>query len=318
MNDKNKESINDYLNAYNEIKNKIQISLSNESIKLIALLYNISKKPFYVELFEEIGQRIKNKIGYSNNTKDMPYVIGTILNIKYEYPFTEINRLLQNMKIVEEYELYKDYSLFIAFILLDENNIKERLEKSRKTFYNMQDRHSFITGEDDFTFSILLSEINKDTNALMDNVEYYYRALAKDCFKRGNSLQLLSHVVTLMDHNDKDKVINNCSYIYKMMKHHRMKMKDTIYALIGLMGTVMEDQIELKILEIKQVMEYLNNTKYFKKSKEFNLIMAILTVIELQDIDTNAIYYIGDDTSKKTISYSLIIAILSNLIPTNS
>ncbi|MCT4596665.1 MAG: DUF4003 domain-containing protein [Vallitalea sp.] len=316
MNEKNKESIDSYLNTYYDIKKQIQIPLSNELIKIIALLYNISNKPFQVELFEEIGERINKKIGYSSNAGEMPYVMGTILNIKYEYPFTEINRLLHIIKIIEQYELYKDYSLFIACILLDEDNIKDRLEKSRNTFYNMQDRHSFITGEDDFTFSILLSELSKDTNALMDDVEYYYRALAKDCFKRGNSLQLLSHVVTLMENDNKDKAIENCIYIYKVMKQHRMKIKDIIYALIGVMSTVMEEQQELIIVEIKEVMEYLNNTKLFKKSKEFNCIMGIFTVIKLQEYDSKGLYHIGN-TSKKTISYSLLIAILSNLLPIN-
>lgn len=317
MNVKNDEAIHHYLSIYNEIKSELDHKISNETLKIVSLLYAISNRPFQLQLFKEMGERIKSKVGFTTLSGELRFIIGTILIIKYDYPFTEINRLLDNIKLVDEYDLYTKYSLFIAFILLDEKDVKKRLEDSREIFFDMQDHHSFITGEEDYTFSVLLSEEGNDSANLMDEMEYYYRHLAKDVFRRGNSLQLLSHVLTLIVQDNKDAVIKNCVSIYKSMRQHRFKIKGIIYALIGLMGAVAPEDIELKMTEINDVFQYLGKTQYFKKNKEFNLVLAILIVINLKHQDHHTLYSIGDDDLKINLQYSLLVAILSKIISTD-
>ncbi|GKX28662.1 hypothetical protein SH1V18_11420 [Vallitalea longa] len=319
MNVKNEEILKNYLSIYNEIKSEIDKDTSNDTIKTVALLYSISNKPFQLELFDEMSERIKSKVGFSTLSGELRFIISTILIIKYEYPFTKINYLLDNIKLVGEFDLYSKYSLFIAFILLDEKDVKKRLEDSRNIFYDMQDNHSFITGEEDYTFSVLLSEAGKNNSTLMEEIDYYYKNLAKDCYRRGNNLQLLSHVLALVVTEDKkDVVIENCIAIYKSMKQKGFKIKGIIYALIGLMSAVISEDIELAIIEINEVLHVLNNTKYFKKNKSFNLVVAILIVINLKDQDNHTLYYIGDNKFKTNLQYSLIVAILSKIISTDS
>lgn len=318
MNVKNAEILKNYLSIYDEIKSKIDKDTSNDTIKIVALLYSISNKPFQHELFDEMSERIKNKVGFSSLSGELRYIIATILIIKYKYPFTKINFLLDNINIVREFDLYSKYCLFIAFILLDEKDVRKRLEDSSNIFYDMQDDHSFITGEEDYTFSVLLSEAGKNSFNLMEEIDYYYKSLAKDCYRRGNSLQLLSHVLALVVTEDKkDVVIENCITIYKSMKQKGFKIKGVIYALIGLMSAVVSDDIELAVTEINEVVHVLNNTKYFKKNKSFNLVVAILIVINLEDQDNHTLYYIGDNTFKTNLQYSLVVAILSKIISTD-
>ncbi|MCT4688022.1 DUF4003 family protein [Vallitalea sp.] len=318
MDAKNKKIINNYLSIYNEIKSELDKDISNETIKIVALLYSISNRPFQLELFDEMSEMIKSKVGFSPLSGELRFIIATILIIKYDYPFTKISFLLDNIELVNEFDLYSQYSLFIAFILLDEEDVKKRLEASRDIYYDMQDHHSFITGEEDYTFSVLLSEAGKDTDKLMEEIDYYYKNLAKDCFRRGNNLQLLSHVLALVVTEDKrDIVIDNCITIYKLMKQKGMKIKGVIFALIGLMSEVVLEDIELEIIEIKEIYHLLNNTKYFKKNKNFNLVVSIFTVLDLKDNNSHTLYYIGDDQFQTNLQYSLLVAILSKIISTD-
>lgn len=318
MNTKNKKTINNYLSIYNEIKSELDKDISNETIKIVALLYSISNRPFQLELFDEMSEMIKSKVGFSPLSGELRFIIATILIIKYDYPFTKISFLLDNIQLVNEFDLYSKYSLFIAFILLDEDDVKKRLEASRDIFYDMQDHHSFITGEEDYTFSVLLSEAGKDKAKLMEEIDYYYKNLAKDCFRRGNNLQLLSHVLALVVTEDKrDIVIDNCITIYKSMKQKGMKIKGVIFALIGLMSAVVLEDIELEVIEINEVYHLLNSTKYFKKNKNFNLVVSIFTVLDLKDNNNHTLYYIGDDKFQTNLQYSLLVAILSKIISTD-
>ena len=317
MNIKNENTLNNYLSIYTEIKSKIDKNTSNDTIKIIALLYSISDKTFQLELFNEMSERIKSKVGFSSLSGEFRFIIATILIIKYDYPFTKINYLMDNIKLVGEFDLYSKYSLFIAFILLDEKDVRRRLEDSRNIFYNMQDNHSFITGEEDYTFSVLLSEAGKNSDTLMEEIEYYYKNLSKDCYRRGNNLQLLSHILTLVVNEDKkDVVIENCILIYKSMKQKGFKIKGVIYALIGLMSAVPLDDIELAITEINDIFRILNNTKYFKKNKNLNLVISILIIINLEDEDNHTLYYIGNNKFKTNLQYSLVVTILSKIIST--
>jgi hypothetical protein len=314
MNIQNKEIINDYLTVYNEIKTKLDKNISDDTIKIVSLFYSISNKPFQLQLFEDMSERINNEVGFSSINGELRFIISTILIIKYDYPFTKVRVLIDNIELVNDYELFTKYSLFIGFLLLDEKDVKKRLNNSKDIYFEMQERHYFITGEEDYSFSILLSESVNNTNNLMDCIEYYYKQLADDCFKRGNSLQLLSHVLTLIVRdNYKDKVINNCIQIYKCMKEEGIKVKGVIYALIGLVSTaVKEEDIDLIIKEIKEVYNYLNNIKSFKRNKEFNLIVSILVAINLKDDNKYINYCINKN--KTNIDYSLLVIILSKNI----
>lgn len=309
----NKEMIEKYLSTYHQVKTVLGKELSHDTVKIVALLYTISNRPFQEELFQEIGARIKSKVDFSDLNGELRYILSTIIILKYDYPFTKINRLFENLLIVDEFDLYVNHRLFIAFMLLDEDDVRKRLHAASDIFYDMQDHHAFITGEEDYALSILLSSIDHTSENLMSQVEYYYKQLAKDCFKRGNALQLLSHVLTLMQLEDKEDAIEICIYLYKHMRHSGYKIKGIMMGLFGLVGAIMdfeEGDMELFMAEFGDIYKYLSNTRYFKKNKEYNMIIAMLILLGIGDENQHTIYVIGHGNKKVNLDYSLVAAIL--------
>ncbi|QUI21332.1 DUF4003 family protein [Vallitalea pronyensis] len=309
----NKEMIQQYLNTYHEVKSALRKEISNETIKIVALLYTISNRPFQDELFQEISARIKSKVDFSDLNGELRYILSTIIILKYDYPFTKINLLFSNLQIVDEFDLYVNHRLFIAFMLLDESNVKKRLQAASNIFYDMQDHHAFITGEEDYALSILLSGLDDSNENLMNQVEYYYKQLAKDCFKRGNALQLLSHVLTLMQLDNKDDAIKTCIFMYKRMRHEGLKVKGVMMGLFGLISAVInfnDNDAELFITEFKEIYQFMGNTKFFKKNKVYNMIIAILIMLGIHDKNQHTCYVIGQGNKQISLDYALVAAIL--------
>lgn len=309
----NKEMIQQYLQIYHEVKSALGKDISQETVKIVALLYTISNRPFHDELFQEISARIKSKVDFSDLNGELRYILSTIITLKYDYPFTKINLLFNNLQIVDEFDLYVNHRLFIAFMLLDEKHVKERLQSASDIFYDMQDHHAFITGEEDYALSILLSSVDESKENLMDQVEYYYKRLAKDCFKRGNALQLLSHVLTLMQLEQKEEAISTCIFMYKRIHREGFKIKGIMMGLFGLLSAVVnfdEGDAELFITEFKEIYQYISNTKFFKKSKEYNMIIAMLIQLGINDQNQHTCYVIGQGSKKVSLDYSLVAAIL--------
>lgn len=309
----NKEMIQQYLDTYHEVKSALRKEISNETVKIVALLYTISNRPFQDELFQEISARIKSKVDFSDLNGELRYILSTIIILKYDYPFTKINLLFNNLQIVDEFDLYVNHRLFIAFMLLDENNVKKRLQAASNIFYDMQDLHAFITGEEDYALSILLSGLDDTNENLMNQVEYYYKQLAKDCFKRGNALQLLSHVLTLMQLDNKDDAIKTCIFMYKRMRHEGLKVKGVMMGLFGLISAVInfnDNDAELFITEFKEIYQFMGNTKFFKKNKVYNMIIAILIMLGIHDKNQHTCYVIGQGNKQISLDYALVAAIL--------
>ncbi len=298
----NKEMIQQYLQTYHEVKSVLGKDISQETVKIVALLYTISNRPFQDELFQETSARIKSKIDFSDLNGELRYILATIITLKYDYPFTKINLLFDNLQIVDEIDLYVNHRLFIAFMLLDEENVKQRLQVASDVFYDMQDHHAFITGEEDYALSILLSGLDGSKENIMNQIEYYYKHLAKKCFKKGNEIQLLSHVLTLMQLEQKEQAISTCLFIYKRMRHEGFRIKGIMMGLFGLVSTVVnldEGDIELFIAEFKEIYQDLSNTKFFKKSKQYNMIIAILIQLGINDQNTHTCYVIGNGRMPK-------------------
>ncbi len=114
-------------------------------------------------------------------------------------------RLLQNSKAIYQLMVDEDFKksgdLPIAALYLAKDvglqDAPQAIEKAKAIFDQMNKRHFWLTGTDDYIYACLLAASDLSIEAINDSCSYYYNALSGAGIKKNNALQSVTHVLTL-------------------------------------------------------------------------------------------------------------------------
>lgn len=105
-----------------------------------------------------------------------------------------------------------------ALILLtkypDEHDHEDKINRALSIYKGMKDKHVFLTSAGDYPLAVLLAGSDMETGELIDYIEAFYQKLNQAGFRKGNDLQFLSHILSLLPERDSDQLVARSLRIY--------------------------------------------------------------------------------------------------------
>lgn len=120
-----------------------------------------------------------------------------------------------------------NYALLISS---KDKNIDECIENAYCGYKNMREYHPFLTGYDDYPVCTLISTCIKDIKSKIEKIEEYYKMLNEVGFYKGNSLQLLSHILLSFSDEDIYTKTTQCKMILNKLKENKMNLSTDYYS----------------------------------------------------------------------------------------
>ncbi|WP_425449034.1 DUF4003 family protein [Dethiothermospora halolimnae] len=305
LNQSLEKRFNDQLNIYNQLYEKLKWKLQKEIIAMVASVYIINDKEFDLDELIDVSNYIKDNVGlFSPLRSHQKYAMAAMLISKFENPKGKFDELINYYdKLVEGGFKKGTYTSIAALALMttvnDNENIESRIEKSLEVYKGMKSNHFFLTSQGDYPLAVLLSKFDKSNDILMEEVERFYKDLSESNFKKGNDLQLLSHILMLGKDEHNEDLVNRCNRIYDEMIDKEIKIKRRSYPQIGLIALI-NSEVSTEIQNIKELLTKLNNQKGFKYMKDINLMVSTGVVVKSK-IKDKEIIETGLSTTIETI-----------------
>ncbi len=148
----------------------------------------------------------KNKSVFSNFRGNVLLPLVTKLAADPS-PDEKLEKISRIYDILKKYFFGSESLVFTAVILSDMISADEAAEasaKGKQLYKLMAKEHPFLTSSEDNVFAVLLSLSEKSDKALINEMEASYKYLKKE-FGSGNSVQTLSHILTLSDGKAEEK-----------------------------------------------------------------------------------------------------------------
>ena len=208
-------------------------------------------------------------------------------------------------------------NIFTSLILSDcEENINadKYIEKEIKIFNLMNDKHPFLTDDEDAPFAMLLALSNKKEKRIDTEVEECYQILRRNIKHAKNACQSMACVLTISDKPVKEKT-DMIIDIYNKIKVHKKHVEDNLVLMVlATLIFINKDSNEIvdDVIEVDKYLGSKKGTGLWPFGKATRLLFAILLV--------ESTY--GDEAYKNTknsIAVSSIVAeeIITLILVTN-
>ena len=197
--------------------------------RLAALIYALEGKSIDCEAIKESHALIKNNTGVFSMFKgNMSLCIAAMLSLRNDRDklFADTMDVYNQLKSAKFYA--SDYLAVAAYLIAsstDPQNYANAISRSRKFYDGMKKNRWFITGEDDYIFSVMLglSEINPTSG--IKHIEQLYKRLKPEFGMIGNSVQTVAQTLTLGGKSD--EAAEHLLILRSALKVHRIKLDKT-------------------------------------------------------------------------------------------
>ncbi len=320
------ENVDNYLEIYNTLYDNLKWKVQSHMLMMVSLLYVINEKNFNLEEYMELCKYIKNNTNvFSPLHSHQRFSTSAMLITKFEDPKAKFHELIEYQNNLTAGGFKKGpYTTISSLALMTTHNKVEsldtRIDKAIDIYKGMKSNHFFLTSQGDYPLAILLSQSNSSIEVLMEEIEFYYSALAETNFKKGNDLQFLSHILMLSNIENKQFIVDRCNIIYEDMLNEGLKIKRFHYPQIGLMS-IIDKNLDEEILQMKEITNIFNTSKHLKSTKDTNLTMAILLTISnvIKNLyDDITIIEAGINTTIEAIIQAQNAALISSIAATSA
>lgn len=200
-------------------------------------------------------------------------------------------------KVARYYDVAKkqfgssDYTALLAMMLSDwvsEEKLESVLARGKEIHNLMKAKHPFLTGGEDSVLAGFLALSEKDNATLINDMEECY-ALLKKKFSSGNSVQTVSHILSITEGTPREKV-ERLIALYDMLKDAGRKYD--VYSLATLAAVSILDNDNVKLRDIiLDIDGFLSEQKgyggFFGVDKNSRLTQAAILTADLYDTVSN-------------------------------
>jgi hypothetical protein len=205
---------------------------------------------------------LKGKTSVFSNFRSIAKLVMTSMMAVSNNPEEKLNRALQVYELLKEHFYSSPYLPIAAMMITEqvEPSQYERVSLRARSIYDlMKKEHPFLTSREDSVFAVILALSERTQDEIITEMETCYRFL-KEYFSYANAVQSLSHVLTLVEGDSKEK----CEKTVELFQ--KLKAADCKYgtnyelATLGILALLPVEQHEL-ISEIQEVDAYLAKQK---------------------------------------------------------
>ncbi|SDY20742.1 Protein of unknown function [Evansella caseinilytica] len=287
--------VEEYKTIFSQMKKKLRWQMTDERfLMMISSLYIINGKPFDLQRFAAISDYIKKNVGMFSTLKSTQrFSTAAMLDLRFEKPEKKFHELLDVYeKLVKGGFRRGSYTYIAGLSLLTkdaeaERNHDELINRAMDVFKGMKKGHLFLTGESDYPLAVLLAQLNRPVEDMLDRMDNYYEKLSKTGFRKGNDLQFLSHILALQTEAEANELIDRCNRLAEDFKQAGRRVKRMYYPSVGLLAT-----LESSSEEVENVMSFvdrLNGDQQFRWQKDMNFITAVNFIVKDKVEDTDVV-----------------------------
>lgn len=290
--------ISQYLNLYEQMRSSYKWKIADPALRMIPLFYLMKDHPFDPQRYEEFLKGIQNQTGmFSNFRGTNQYLIAAMMDTE-GYTSAAVTQLLELEKQLKHAKIKGPYMPMVAVSLLSEASLAMRLVKANDIYQLMKREHKFLTGSDDLPMAVLLAKDQREPEVLIAQMETYYDRLAKKRYHKGNMLQMMTHILTVLQPEElKISLVERCEGFLNEMKRQKIKWNDYFYPQIPLL-VLNEQPIEEVVRYLGEYTKQLSVTKGFKWQGSMNAILAAMLVVSefVKDEEYEAMLKMGVTT----------------------
>ena len=299
-----KRKVDLFLQNKKKIKNIFKYE-SEANCLLSSFLYTDLDKEVDAKKLIESHELVVDKTNIFSDYRFISMILASKMAMT-KNPLKYFNRVDEYKEILKKKKKFDNLiNIFTSLILSDceENiNVDKYIEKEIKIFNLMNDKHPFLTDDEDAPFAMLLALSNKKEKRIDTEVEECYQILRRNIKHAKNACQSMACVLTISDKSVKektDKIID----IYNKIKVQKKHIEDN-FVLMVLATLIFVDRDSKEIVDdIIEVDKYIGSKKgsgLWPFGRATRLMFAILLV--------ESVY--GDEAyknTKNTIAVSSII-----------
>jgi hypothetical protein len=271
--------ITQYLQLYESMKTTYKWKISDPSLRMIPLFYLMKDHPFEPNRYESFLSAIRNETGMFSNFRGMNlYLIAAMMDTE-GYTAASVSQLMELEKKLKQQKIKGPYMPMVAVSLLSEPALSPRLVKSQAIYQLMKKEHKFLTGSDDFPMAVLLAKDERHPEQLIERMELYYDRLSKERYHKGNMLQMMTHILTVLQPETLQiSLVERCEGFLDEMKRQKVKWSDYFYPQIPLL-VLNEQPVEEVVRYLSEYAKQLSVTKGFKWQGSMNTMLAAMLVV---------------------------------------
>lgn len=223
----------------------------------------------------------KNKSAFSNFRGNVLLPLVAKLSVDPS-PDEKLEKISKIYDVLKKYFFGSESLVFTATILADMISTDEASEisaKGKQIYKLMTKEHPFLTSSEDNVFAVLMALSEKNEKALINDMEACYKYLKKP-FGSGNTVQTLSHILSLADGDSKEKS-QRVVDIYEGLKNEGRKYSKyfELSILASLSLTDMStDEIVSDILDVDAFLSEQDGYGFWSIDKKTRLMHAAMIV----------------------------------------
>ncbi|NBI29525.1 DUF4003 family protein [Chengkuizengella marina] len=254
---------------------------NNLSLHFAALTYTQKHIKYEKNRIKNTNDYIKNQTRLFSSFRSNMFMISMLLCSEFDDPESQFLKLLTYEKWFKEAGFknseYMPITCYALLLSCEESMMEERIRKSLEIFKEIKKYHPWITSGDDYPLCVMLANSESPTEKSIQNIIEIYRALNEHGFRKGNGLQLLSHILSFSYENIQIKS-ERCKSIFDQLKKNKLKIDSQYYAALGLITLLDDDQHEV-VTNLIEVANYLKRLKKYKwLGRGMNVLLASVIV----------------------------------------
>ncbi|OCA80895.1 hypothetical protein A8F95_17480 [Bacillus wudalianchiensis] len=274
--EKAKQLASEFAREYEQLVNAVSWGVDKRQLLSIIAQYAAAGRSFSAKEFLQLSDHLKANSGWFSGLKgSFNYSVTALLITGFDDPYKGFEDMQKSYQLLVETGFRKTIFTYITAITLiatvEAGEERKKVAVQAKEVYEkMKKHHYFLTSHDDYPLSVLLAQ--QEQSELIEKIEFYYTELSKGPFRKGNDLQLLSHILAQSANHDRERIVERAIRWFEALRSSGLKVKGLHYPLIGLL--VLVDSPERLIGEIFVLTEVFNQEKLFKWYKDMGLLIA--------------------------------------------
>lgn len=262
---------------YTRVSNFVSYEVDAAIRISLAVQYTLAAKVFNGTDFEQLEQQLKRPQKMSLLQWLTDSSRSTALKYKLVAYFAlhpngdeEYARVIEGERLLEQVGFTRSHYQSIAALFLVN---KEHAKQAKLLHNEMKRHHYFLTGKDDIPYAVLLTRTVGNRVKQAETMHYYYEVLQGAGFKKGESLQAMTQLMTLYAEEVEETLIAYIQAICKNFEEIYMTVKRRHYPFIALLALTGTTTVQIE--EIVQLAKELSDLKILPSESTYALLIAI-------------------------------------------
>lgn len=256
---------------------------------------------------------IKKNTGVFSNFRGINK-LTTAITISFETNMEEsLKEIIDIYNKLKERFHSSEYLVIAAQVLFNARNrvnVEISIERTKEAYDYMKQQHKYLTGQEDVANAAIIATTSSNLQETFKDIEESYEYLLKNKFASRNSLQGLSHILSLINMSPQEK----CEEVLKvnsLLREKKVSIKEYYVPMLGIIAFLADNKEGFadNIVELNLQLKKEKGFGDFSMDSNFrNMISATLVSMEhLDSLDSTLRENIINNTNNIALTVAIAV-----------